>query len=127
MQKYLISVMALLAVSAFVLMAADIDGKWSATTEGFKGPQTTKLTLKSDGAKLTGEIDNGRGAVAISDGKIDGKAVSFKATREGKQGAVTTEYKGSLTSATELKLTPEGGAGGKGGGKGPTEMTFKKE
>ena len=72
MKKYLVSLMALLALTGLVLLAADIDGTWTAETQGKNGPQTQTLTLISKGGELTGKLDNGRGGADISEGKIDG-------------------------------------------------------
>ena len=125
---------ALLAVTGIMTFAADIDGKWTAETQGRNGPQTQTLTLKSSGATLTGSLDGGRGATDITNGKVEGSNVSFDIVRQGRDGANnTTNYKGEL-SGDELKLTvtrqaPAGGGGGGGGGGGkggPQELTFKR-
>lgn len=116
-----------LGLTGLVTLGAPIDGKWTVEVQGRKGAQTQTLTLKSDGAKLTGSLDTGRGgATEITEGKIDGMNVSFKATRAGQKGNVTTSYAGTLMG-DDLKLTPtrEGGGGGKGGG-GAQELDFKR-
>jgi len=115
-----------LGVTGLVTLGAPIDGKWTAEVQGRKGAQTQTLTLKSDGTKLTGSLDTGRGgATDITEGKIDGMNVSFKATRVGQNGNVTTAYTGKLTG-DDLKLTAtrEGGGSGKGGG--AQELDFKR-
>lgn len=111
----------LVALTCLVALGADIDGKWTATTEGKNGPQTQTLTLKADGETLTGSLEGGRGgAVEISDGKISGNDVSFKVVREFNGNKFEQNYKGTL-SGSELKLTVSGGRGN------PREMTFKHE
>jgi hypothetical protein len=116
MKKHLVSILALLALTLFVLVAADIDGTWTAETQGKNGPQTTTLTILSKGGALTGKMDAGRGGpVDISDGKIEGPNVSFK-TDNGKQ---QREYKGTLKGG-ELTLQYTGG-------RGPVDMVFKKK
>jgi hypothetical protein len=120
MKKYLVSLTALLALTGMALLAADIDGTWTAETQGKNGPQTQTLTLMAKGSELMGKMDGGRGgAIDISEGKIDGSNVSFKVVRDfgGKQ--VSQEYKGMLAGG-ELKLQREGG-------RGPVELTFKKK
>ena len=115
-----------LGLTGLATLGAPIDGKWTAEVQGRKGAQTQTLTLKSDGVKLTGSLDTGRGgATEITEGKIDGMNVSFKATGSQK-GNVTTSYTGTLTG-DDLKLTPtrEGGGGGKGGG-AAQELDFKR-
>lgn len=111
---------ALVAAAGMLVYAADIDGKWTAETEGRNGKQTQTLTLKADGEKLTGTLDGGRGMPAeISEGMVHGSDVMFKVVREFNGNKIEQNYKGSV-SGSELKLTREGGRGG------PQEMTFKK-
>lgn len=110
---------ALLALTSWVALAADIDGTWTAQVQGRNGPQTQTLTLKADGATLKGSLDGGRGAADISNGKIAGADVSFSLVREFNGNTVTQEYKGTLAGG-ELKLTVTGGRGG------PVEVVFKK-
>jgi hypothetical protein len=119
MKKYLVSLMALLA-TGLMLWAADIDGTWTAETQGKNGPQTQTLTLLSKGGELTGKLDGGRGGpVDISEGKIEGPNVSFKVTRDFGRGPNTQEYKGTLKGG-ELTLTTQGRGG-------PQELNFKKK
>ena len=111
-------------LGALVCLGAPIDGKWTAEVQGRNGAQTQTLTLMSNGATLTGSLDAGRGgATNITEGKINGSDVSFKVSRAGRNGNVTTDYAGKLMG-DELKVTAtrEGG-GGKGG---PQELTFKR-
>ncbi len=120
MNKYLVSWMALLALTGVVLLAADIDGTWTNTRDGKNGPQTTTVTLISKGGELTGKYDGGRGGpVDISDGKISGSSVEFKITRDFGKGPNTQEYKGELKGG-DLVLTTQGRGG-------PQELTFKKK
>jgi hypothetical protein len=122
---------ALTALTWGLTWGADIDGKWTVQTQGRNGAQTQTLTLKFDGAALTGSLDGGRGgAVEITEGKMDGANVSFKVTRAGRNGGnQTTTYTGTL-SGDDLKLTRSGGGGGggrRGGGRGgPQELAFKR-
>jgi hypothetical protein len=113
MKKYLVSLMALLALTGLVLLAADIDGTWTAETQGKNGPQTNTLTLIAKGGELTGKFDNGGkgGPADISEGKIEGSNVSFKVVRDfgGKQ--VTQEWKGTLAGGA-LTLENSQGKGG---------------
>lgn len=120
MKKYLVSLMALLALTGLVLLAADVDGTWTMTKDGKNGPQTTTLTLTSKGAALTGKMDAGRGGpVDISEGKVDGNNVEFKVTRDFGKGPNTQEYKGTV-KGSELMLTTQGRGG-------PQDLTFKKQ
>jgi hypothetical protein len=110
---------ALLALTCWVALAADVDGKWMAEAQGKGGPQT--LTLKSDGAKLTGTLDGGRGGpVEITEGMVHGNDVMFKVVREFNGNTNTMEYKGTV-SGGDLKLNVAGGRNG------PVDVTFKKQ
>jgi len=129
MKKFVISLTALVALTALAVMAQSVDGKWTRETQGKAGPQVQTLTLKNAGGKLTGTLEGGGGKGApaeISDGSVKGTDVEFKIVRDFGGNSVTQTYKGTV-SATELKLTVEGGGGGKGGNKGPQEMVFKKQ
>ena len=119
MKMYLVSLMALLVFTGLVLLAADIDGTWTAETQGKNGPQTQTLTIVSKGGELTGKLDNGRGGADIAEGKIDGANVSFKVTRDNGRGPNTQEFKGTLKGG-ELMLQTQGRGG-------PVDMTFKKK
>ena len=113
MKKYLVTLTALLALTGLVLLAADIDGTWTAETQGKNGPQTNTLILTSKGGELTGKFDNGGkgGPADISEGKIEGSNVTFKVVRDfgGKQ--VSQEWKGTITGG-ELTLQNSQGKGG---------------
>jgi len=124
--KKVFVVLALFALTCLVASAAAIDGKWmtEAPAGGKGGPQT--LTLKADGAKLTGSLDAGRGMPAdISDGKVDGMNVSFAVVQDFGGNKVTSTYKGMLMG-DDLKLTRtrEGAAGGKG--PASQDLVFKR-
>jgi hypothetical protein len=120
---------ALAALSSVGAVAAAIDGKWTAETQGRNGTQTVTLTLQSDGSGLTGNLAGSRGgSVAITEGKLDGTNVTFKVVRPGRDGGTqTVVYSGTL-SGDDLKLTARGGrGGGRGRGKGAgRELAFKR-
>jgi uncharacterized protein (DUF2147 family) len=101
--------------AAFLLMAGlaptaraagDATGTWKYTmpARGNNGtPREITLKLKQDGEKLTGTVAMpGRGANAapteteIADGKIKDGELSFKVTRKGQNGEVTSNYTGKL-------------------------------
>jgi hypothetical protein len=125
MKHRIFLICAALGLTGFVALAAPVDGKWTVQVQGQKGTQTQTLTLKTDGTKLTGTLDTGRGTPAeITEGKIDGTDVSFKAARAGRNGNVTTDYTGKL-SGDDLKLTATR-EGGNGKGGGPQALDFKR-
>ena len=129
MKKYVVSLLAMVALTALVVMAQSVDGKWTRETQGKAGPQTQTLTLKNAGGKLTGTLEAGGGKggpAEISEGMVNGTEVMFKIVRDFGGNKITQSYKGTV-SATELKLMMDTeGGGGKGGGKGPQEQVFKR-
>jgi hypothetical protein len=119
MTKKLLFVVAILCALALAVMAADVSGKWTWEQQGRNGNTTSTLTLKADGSALTGSLDGGRGAQAISDGKVDGNNVTFSVTRNMGGNDVTTKYTGTL-DGDSLKL--EWMQPGRGGAE-PTKRT----
>jgi hypothetical protein len=108
---------------AGVAMAADVTGKWVSERKmappggGEERTITTTLNLKAEGAKLTGSVTTSMGggqqqprSADITDGKIDGSKISFKVTREGKQGTVVMLYEATVDGDTM-----KGEAGREGG------------
>jgi len=139
MTKLTLPALLLLGISG-AAPAAGIDGKWTAEVEGRRGTVTQTLVLQAAGNNLAGSFEGGRGnAVDISDGKIDGNAVSFKVVREFNGNQFTQQYKGTLSDAGELDLSVSmgggarrggggfgGGKGGRGGRGGQRNLVFKK-
>ena len=124
MTKKLLSVVTLMLVVAFALMAADITGKWVAEQPGRNGgpPRQTTFDLKANGATLTGTMTGGMGggrrgggggggggaaaapqAREISDGKVDGNNISFTVKMDFNGQTMVSKYEGVL-SGDELKL-----------------------
>jgi hypothetical protein len=126
MKKFIFASGAAATLLSMIMLGADIDGKWVLDTQG-KGTQT--LTLKADGGKLTGTMDNQGtavdGKVNISDGTIDGSKVAFTVVRDFNGQQITRKFSGTM-AGSDLKLSVE--AAGRGGGKGGAqEMVFKKQ
>jgi hypothetical protein len=92
-----------LAVAAF---AADVSGKWTYEQPGRQGgnPMTVTLTLKADGAALTGSVSGRQADTPISNGKVDGDNISFEVTRETQNGAMTMQYSGKVAGG-EIKFS----------------------
>jgi hypothetical protein len=127
MKKYIFAGGASATLLSMVLLAAEIDGKYVLESQGPNGKQTQTLTLKADGGKLTGSMDNQGtvvdGKVNISEGTIDGSKVAFTVVRDMNGIQITRNFSGTLEGA-ELKLTATVGGGGPGGAQ---EMVFKKQ
>ncbi len=119
-----VSAAAILMILAVAAVAADeITGKWVWESQGFGfgggggAPMKTTLTLKAEGANLTGTItvpsfaggppDPGTPpqmeSVPISNGKVEGNNISFDLTRDMMGMTRTTKYEGTLAGG-ELKI-----------------------
>jgi hypothetical protein len=105
--------MRILAVATLMLalsvptFAADVDGKWSGSVTTPNGDLPVNFTFKADGEKLTGTTTGFDGSeVAISDGKVDGKSISFKVTFDFGGMPFVLTYKG-VVSPAEIKVTAD--------------------
>jgi hypothetical protein len=89
-------------------LAADIDGKWTATV----AQSEITFEFKADGEKLTGTLNNAAmaGATEIKEGTIKGNAVSFHVVRSINNAETKVPWTGTL-AGDELKLQ-RGAAGG---------------
>ena len=130
MTKKLLFVTTILFVAAFVALAADVSGKWSYQAPGRGGDMmTVTITLKQDGATLTGSVPGfGRGGQTqneISNGKVDGDHVYFETKRTTQNGEFVTKYDGTVSGdSMKLKVTRPGRGGGE---PTTTEYTATKE
>jgi hypothetical protein len=112
MTKKLLFVVTIALVFAFAVMAADVSGKWTYEQPGRGGNpgRPVTITLKQDGAKLTGSVPGfGRGGdnppppTEITDGKVDGNNISFTVKREMGGNTMVTKYEGTI-SGEEIKF-----------------------
>ncbi len=114
-KRFVLTICIMLAASLAVL-AEDLTGKWVAQVPGRDGTaRETNLMFKQDGDKLTGTMAGGQGGdAAISEGKVDGKTVTFAiVTERGKRTYVGQIY------GDEIKFKREGG-------QAPQEFTAKR-
>jgi hypothetical protein len=125
MTKKLLFVFAILCALTSAAMAADVTGKWTWEQAGRGGgaPTVITLTLKADGAKLTGTLSrpgrNGNQDTEISDGKVtDNNKIEFVVKRTMGDNEVVTPYKGIVDGDS---LTLEFSNPGRGGGE-PTPV-----
>jgi hypothetical protein len=139
MTKKLLLASTILLVLTFVVMAADVTGKWTydSTRQTQNGDMTftTTLDLKVDGGTLTGTVATAMaggggnaggggggkkggmgGPQEIKNGKVDGSNITFTTERPARGGdgppSVTT-YKGTINGDTiNLEVTAPGRGGG---------------
>ena len=108
----LIAVYAMFALSGVVALQAedkkaDTSGTWTWTSpaRGDRPERKSTLTLKQDGAKLTGKLSRpGRDGTAreakIEEGKVKDGELSFKITREFGDRKFVLNYKGKVSGDT---------------------------
>jgi uncharacterized protein (DUF2147 family) len=120
MKKFVFSGIAMLALLATAMFAADVSGKWTAEVEGRNGQKrTTTFNLKAEGDKLTGTVSGPGGReFNIEDGKISGDDISFAVTMEFNGNSRKVLYKGKA-SADQLNLK-------RGEGEQAREFTAKR-
>src|SRR5262245_28731566 len=119
MTKKLILAVTMLIALAFVVLAADVNGKWVGSVPGRGGQNVdTTFTFKAEGEKLTGTVTGFGGEVPISDGKVTGDTISFSTSIERNGNTIKQSYTGTV-AGDEIKFKREGG-------RGPIEFTAKK-
>jgi hypothetical protein len=99
-----ISFVLLLAVAGMALAAdapANVAGNWSVEVSGGAGKTTQTITLKQDGATLTGTFKGPRQSGTI-DGSVDGKNIKFHVTAR-----IPLDYTGTVDGDT-MKGTMSG-------------------
>jgi hypothetical protein len=101
----LLLIMTLCFVPAF---AAGIDGKWTATLDTPMGSVTTTWDLKAEGTKLTGKATSTIGTREVTEGKIEGRDVSWVELVDMAGMSIRIVCKGTL-NGDELKLTRTAG------------------
>jgi len=116
-----------LAVLALPATAQSIAGKWNGNVDSPQGPFLLTFSFMVESGELTGSMSNDfMGEIPISDGMIDGNAVSFRMSFEGGPGgSMTVAFSGEL-EGDELTLTPELEGDVPPGGGGPQPMTLTR-
>jgi hypothetical protein len=106
----------LVLLFAGLAFAADVTGKWKATTQGPDGQEMQIIfNLKQDGEKVTGTAEGPMGEMPITEGKISGDEISFTVSA----GDMKIVHKGTV-SGDEMKLKVEIG-------EQTMDMTAKRE
>jgi len=121
MKKIVLGTAFIMLVACFSF-GADVDGKWTTEMPGMDGsPMVLNYTFKADGDKLTGSTGpEGMGMDSpISEGKIDGKNISFVVEIDFGGMDMRMTYKGTI-EGNEIKLNMDMGMGE------PMQMTLKK-
>jgi hypothetical protein len=109
MFKKLAFALVLFAFASVSAMAADFNGKWTASVETPRGTQTITFNFHVDGAKLTGTVTTPRGDAEISDGKIDGDSISFAQVMNFNGNEFKINYTGKADGADSIKFSRQMG------------------
>jgi hypothetical protein len=113
--KCLLAVVALL-LSASIVCAAPIDGTWKGTMETPMGAMENTITLKADGANLTGSVKTDLFESKIESATLKGDKVSFVINMD----FGTLKYDGTLAGdALNFAVTGPDGS--------PTELKAKRQ
>ena len=112
---------ALLALFVITAAAADVSGKWKASTQGRDGKaREVVLNFKVDGETLTGTISGRNGDREITEGKVVGDDISFAVKMTMGDNNFKMLYKGKV-SGDEIKFTTQ-----REGADTTREMTAKR-
>lgn len=77
-RKIFISAVLLCCAAAAFAYFANVDGKWSATLKAPDGNDfPLSFTFKTDGDKLTGQLESQMGVINLTDGKVKGDSIWF--------------------------------------------------
>ena len=101
-----------MAVTAALLLAADISGTWKVTVEIQGNTGTPTFVLKQDGEKLTGTYSGMLGDAPLT-GTVKGDQVEFQFESKSDQISGTVKYKGRITGS-KMKGTFSIGDAGEG-------------
>jgi len=101
--------LACLIATAVTMLAADINGKWTATMQGRNGnSREVTYNLKADGSTLTGTQTTQQGERPIENGKVDGDTVSWSQTMNFQGESRTMTYTGKVEGDV-IKVTMKAG------------------
>jgi hypothetical protein len=102
------SLLAVLAISAFPVLGADITGKWKADFETQIGHFKYVYDLKAEGEKVTGKAfrdrDGEKAEIQLTDGKLKGDDISFVETVKFQDQEVRIEYAGKV-AGDQIRFT----------------------
>lgn len=107
MKKASLAVLAVVAILALAVWAADVSGTWEMSSPGRNGQMMTRdITIVQDGNKIKVTMPgrpgpNGEpGTPIVGEGTIEGNAIAWKIARTTPQGETVMEYKGTVDGAT---------------------------
>ena len=103
MKKALLAVLAVVAILALAVWAADVSGTWEFSRPGRDGQmRTNDITIVQEGNKIKVTMPSMRpgGEPIVGEGTVEGNAIQWTIVRQGPQGEMKMEYKGTVDGAT---------------------------
>ena len=103
MKKASLAILAVMAILALAVWAADVSGTWEMSSAGRNGQMMTRdITIVQEGNKIKVTMP-GRpgGEPVVGEGTIEGNAIQWTVIRTGRDGQeMKMEYKGTVDGAT---------------------------
>jgi hypothetical protein len=106
MKKALLACLAVAAILTLAAWAADISGAWIMSSPGRDGQMMEReITIAQTGNKIKVTLpgrpnqDGTPGEPIVAEGTIEGNAIQWKVVRQGPQGEMIMEYKGTVDGA----------------------------
>ena len=82
---------------------AKVAGTWVMTNQGRNGVVMNTLTITQDGATFKGTMKPETGnELTLDGGTVSGNNITFTVTRQGRNGEVKVEYKGTVAGDTMM-------------------------
>jgi len=102
MKKASLVALAVVAIIALTVWAADVSGTWEMSTPGRDGAmRTSEITIVQDGNKIKVTMPGRQGGDPMTgEGTLEGNAIEWKIVRQGPQGEMVMTYKGTVDGAT---------------------------
>ena len=89
--------------------SVNVNGKWTVSIQGQRGPRTQNMTIQQDGTKISGSIQGDRGDQELQ-GTVEGSNIQFTVSINTPRGIVTLEYRGTI-HGDSMKGTIQGPIG----------------
>jgi len=98
MKKVTLAALAILAVLSLAAWAVDVSGTWELSRPGRDGAMTTQdITIVQEGNKIKVTVPGRQGGDPITgEGTLEGNAIAWKIVRQGPQGEMVINYKGTV-------------------------------
>jgi hypothetical protein len=98
MKKATLAALAILAVLSLAAWAVDVSGTWELSSPGRDGAMMTRdITIVQEGNKIKVTVPGRQGGDPVTgEGTLEGNAIEWKIVRQGPQGEMIINYKGTV-------------------------------